>query len=210
MTLPTISRDETCFFRDPRSFREFRRWILPELITRRAETRRLRIWSAGCSTGQEPYSLALVLFEDFPSLKTWNVSILASDGSTERVAQARRGRYTQAEVNRGLPAPHLIRSFRRDGLAWTIDEPIRRSIDFRVIDLVEAWSSPLEFDLIALRNVLPDLEGQSQSAILSRLARVLAPDGTLWLGEGETLIERNSPFERVTPERGSFYRPRRS
>jgi chemotaxis protein methyltransferase CheR len=208
MTTQATPRDETSFFRDARSFDVLRRSILPDLIARRSSARRLRIWSAGCSTGQEPYSLALILREHFPALAVWDVSILASDRLTERVDRVRRGRYTQAEVNRGLPASLLIKSFHRDGHDWTIDEPTRRPITPATIDLVGPWPSLAEFDLIALRNVLEQIEPEARREILARLARVIAPDGYLWLGSAETLNDLDHHFEPIEPGLGNFYRPR--
>jgi chemotaxis protein methyltransferase CheR len=178
-----MTQNETSFFRDARPFEEIRRSILPELIGRRLEDRRLRIWSAACSSGQEPYSLALLILETFPELAGWDVSILASDLSTEMVSRGRAGRYTQAEMNRGLPASLLVKYFRREGLEWS--------------------------DLIALRNVLIYLGIEDRKAILAKVARALAPDGYLWLGTAESTINVDDRFERVEPERGSFYRLRR-
>ena len=201
-----MTQNETSFFRDARPFEELRRSILPDLIGRRPGRRRLRIWSAACSSGQEPYSLALLLLEDFPGLAGWDVSILASDLSTEMVGRGLAGRYTQAEVNRGLPAPLLVKHFRRDGLEWTIDEAARRPVEFRAINLVDDWPAMDDLDLIALRNVLIYFGIDDRKAILAKVARALAPDGYLWLGTAESTLNVDDRFERVEPERGSFYR----
>jgi chemotaxis protein methyltransferase CheR len=208
-TVEAMTQNETSFFRDARPFEEIRRSVLPELIGRRLEDRRLRIWSAACSSGQEPYSLALLILEDFPELAGWDVSILASDLSTEMVGRGLAGRYTQAEMNRGLPASLLVKYFRREGLEWTIDEAARRPVEFRAINLAGDWPDLGDFDLIALRNVLIYLGIDDRKAILAKVARALAPDGYLWLGTAESTINVDDRFERVEPERGSFYRLRR-
>ena len=204
-----MTQNETSFFRDARPFDEIRRSILPDLIGRRLEPRRLRIWSAACSSGQEPYSLAMVLLEDFPGLAGWDVSILASDLSTRMVGRGLAGRYTQAEVNRGLPSSLLVEHFRREGLEWVIDGAARGPVDFRPINLVGDWPALDEFDLVALRNVLIYFGIDDRKAVLARVARALAPDGYLWLGTSESTINLDDRFERVEPGRGSFYRLRR-
>jgi chemotaxis protein methyltransferase CheR len=204
-----MTQNETSFFRDARPFEELRRSILPDLIARRAEHRRLKIWSAACSSGQEPYSLALMLLEDFPELGDWDVSILASDLSTEMIDRARAGRYSQVEVNRGLPAALLIEHFRRDGLEWMIEEPVRRSVEFRTINLAGQWPTMAGLDLIVLRNVLIYLAIDGRKDILAKAAGALATDGYLWLGTAETTINIDDRFERVEPECGSIYRLRR-
>jgi chemotaxis protein methyltransferase CheR len=203
-----MTQNETSFFRDARSFEEIRRSVLPDLIGRRAERRRLKVWSAACSSGQEPFSLALMIMEDFPELAEWDLSILASDLSTEMVERARAGRYSQAEVNRGLPAALLIKYFRREGLVWTIQESVRRSVEFQAINLVGQWPAVTDIDLMVLRNVLIYLAIDDRKAILARVAGVLAPHGYLWLGSAETTMNIDDRFERVEPECGSFYRLR--
>ena len=133
-----LTTNETFFFRDFHPFEALRRSILPDLIARRAPARRLTIWSAACSTGQEPYSLAMLLREHFPELANgWQVSILATDLAPAVLAQARKGCYSQFEVNRGLPASYLVKYFTQRGDAWHVNEEIKQRIEFRSMNLIQ-------------------------------------------------------------------------
>jgi chemotaxis protein methyltransferase CheR len=198
--------NETSFFRDLHPFECLRKVMIPELVRRRASQRRLRIWSAACSSGQEPYSVAMHFIEHFPELASWDIEILASDLSTEMVERTRAGRYTQLEVNRGIPAPMLLRHFRRDGLHWQIDDSLRRKVDTRAINLIQPWPNLGTFDLILLRNVLIYFDAESKRRVLARVASVLRPDGYLILGGTETTMFTNDLFERAGAEAGIGYR----
>ena len=145
--------NETLFFRDVQPFDTLRRTVLPELIRRRAGERRLDVWCAACSTGQEPYSLAILLREYFPALAAWRVGILATDLSAEVLGRAREGRYTQLEVNRGLPAALLLKYFRQHAAVWELADDVRRMVEFRELNLVREWPPLPRFDLVFLRNV---------------------------------------------------------
>jgi len=182
------------------------RVLIPELIQRRARQRSLNIWSAACSTGQEPYSLAMLLRDHFPELHSWQTRILASDLSTEVLARARMGRFTQLEINRGVPVHLLVRYFKRQGLYWHVIDEIIRMIDFQVINLIGSWPSIVPMDIILLRNVLMYFDAESKSQVLNRIARLLAPDGYLILGGSETTFFNNDSFERVELERSTIYR----
>jgi chemotaxis protein methyltransferase CheR len=199
-----MTTNETSFFRDFHPFETLRSVVLPDLIRRRSRQRRLRTWSAACSSGQEPYSLAMIIREHFPELQNWDLEILASDLSTEMVERARAGRYSQLEVNRGIPAPFLLRHFRRDGLHWQIDDSIRRMVDFRPINLIQPWPSMAPLDLIFLRNVLIYFDADSKKKTLSEIARVLQPDGYVFLGGSETPMFTNDLFERIGGEGGGY------
>jgi chemotaxis protein methyltransferase CheR len=202
-----MTNNETWFFRDLLPFQALRTVILPSLIAARVGERRLSIWSAACSSGQEPYSIAMLLRENFPELRNWSVHLLATDISTSVLGRAQRGHYSQLEVNRGLPAPLLTRYFSREGLDWVITDDLRRSIEFRSMNLAEAWPEMPAADIIFLRNVLIYFGGETKKAILARVRRVLRPDGYLFLGGAETTLNLDDRFERVQYESTAYYRP---
>ncbi len=196
---------ETSFFRDVAPFESLRTSVLPELIQARADTRALRVWSAACSTGQEPYSVVILLREHFPELARWHVDVLATDLSADALARARAGRYTQAEVNRGLPAAALVRHFRQHGPDWQLNDAIRRAVTFRELNLVRTWPALPKMDIVFLRNVMIYFDVETKRAILSHVARVLRPGGWLVLGAAETTLNLDDSFQRVGALKGGFY-----
>lgn len=201
-----MTTNETSFFRDHHPFEALRRTVLPELIAQRQQTRTLRVWCAACSTGQEPYSLAMLIDEHFPSLTTWNVSIRATDIARSVLDRARTGRYRQIEVNRGLSARALVRYFFRDGLEWEIRPEIRRRVTFEEMNLIGAWPRSEPFDLIFLRNVLIYFDQPTKLSLLNKAREVLRGDGYLLLGGSETTPYDLRSFERVEIARAGLYR----
>ncbi len=205
-----MTTNETSFFRDVAPFEALRTVVFPELLARRATERVLHVWCAAASTGQEPYSVAMLLREHFPELATWTVRLLATDLSTEVLARARAGRFTQLEVNRGLPASCLVRYFERDGAYWVLGEEVRRMVEFRELNLAEPWPPLPPMDVVLLRNVLIYFDLDTKRAVLGRLRRVLRADGWLFLGGAETTLNVDDAFERVQVGRASAYRVRAS
>ena len=204
-----MTTNESSFFRDVHPFEAIRKVLLPELLTRRAAARRLRFWCAACSSGQEPYSLAMILREHFGTqLEGWDVSILASDLSTEMLERSRRGKYSQMEVNRGVPANLLVKAFHKQGLEWQVKDEIRAMVDFRRINLIESWPKVPIMDIVLLRNVLIYFESDTKRQILDRMADMIAADGSLFLGGAETTLNLSDRYERVAAERTICYRPR--
>jgi chemotaxis protein methyltransferase CheR len=199
--------NETLFFRDGQPFETLRKTVLPGLIARRAAERRLDVWCAASSTGQEPYSLALLLREHFPELSGWRVNVLATDLSSEVLGRARAGRYTQLEVNRGLPAALLVKYFRQHGREWELAEDVRRMVEFRELNLAGPWPGLPRMDLVFLRNVMIYFDVETKKAILGRVLRVLRPDGYLLLGTAETTHGLSDSFRRVEALKGGFYQP---
>jgi chemotaxis protein methyltransferase CheR len=194
---PTLERsiaeamtiNETSFFRDGRPFELLRTELLPGLIESRRSTRSLRFWSAACSTGQEAYSLAMLLLEHFPALAGWNIRIEGTDISTEVVQKAQQGRYHRIEMNRGLPARFIVRYFDHVGEDWSVKPEIRRMCNFRQANLC-APRLPFNratdcFDVIFLRNVMLYFSQETRKTLLAGIHRVLAPDGILFLGSSE-------------------------
>ncbi len=202
-----MTTNETTFFRDGEPFEALRHQVLPEVIERRQMTKQIRIWCCAASTGQEPYSLAMLLQEHFPQLATWTVSVFATDLSEEVLDRARAGRYTQLEMNRGLPVTYLVKYFEKHGLEWQVKPATRRIVSFDKLNLVKPWPDVGSFDLVMLRNVMIYFDVPTKQHVLDRVRRVLRPDGYLFLGSAETTMGIHDGFERETWRRTGFYRP---
>jgi chemotaxis protein methyltransferase CheR len=203
-----MTTNETSFFRDTHPFEALRQTLLPELIARRAAERRLHLWCAACSSGQEPYSLAILLREHFPQLATWSLRFIASDISREMLARSSEGCYSQLEVNRGLPASLLAKYFQRQGLQWQVKEEIRRMVEFREINLSQRFPTLPLMDLVLMRNVLIYFDVDTKKAILGKVRALLRPDGYLILGHAETTVNLDAAYERVRLDQISCYRLR--
>lgn len=199
--------NETSFFRDMQPFDALRGQIIPELMAKREPTKSISVWSAASSSGQEPYSVAFALRSSFPELQNWNVRILGTDYSNEMVQRTRDAVYSQFEVNRGLPAKMLIDYFDRKGLNWRVKPDIRRMVDCKRLNLTESWPTILKYDIVFLRNVLIYFDNPTKEGILQKIHASMRPDGFLFLGGGETLIQLNVPFEPVTVGRTVAFRP---
>jgi chemotaxis protein methyltransferase CheR len=181
--------NETSFFRDGRPFELLRTDLLPRLIEARKHTRSLRFWSAACSTGQEAYSLGMMLLEHFPLLRGWNQRIEGTDISSEVVERAQSGRYHRIEINRGLPARFVVRYFDHQGEDWFAKPELKKLCNFRQANLCAPQLPFLRvddrFDVIFLRNVMLYFSQQTRKNLLSGIHRLLAPDGILFLGSSE-------------------------
>jgi len=199
--------NETHFFRDPDLFDAIADHTIPELIASRESKRSLRIWCAACSSGQEPYSLAILLRSRFPQLNTWDIRITATDYSAEMVSKCESGSYSQFEVNRGLPASLLVQNFDRKDLDWVIKPEIRRQIEFRELNLMSPLPFHERFDLVLMRNVLIYFDPKTKTEILTRAHRAMQPDGFLFLGGGESMVNISAPFERQMLNRSIGFRP---
>ena len=199
---------ETSFFRDHYPFQAMRETLLPTAIARLQQARRLDIWCAGISSGQEAYSLAMVLREHFPELAGQNVRLLASDVSETMLERARAGEYSQVEVNRGLPARLLVRYFRRSGVRWQIQPDLRRMVELQRFNLAAPWPGVPRADFVFLRNVLLYFHPEVRRAILSQVAGVLREDGYLFLGGGETTLITDRTYEPVRVGKALCYRLR--
>lgn len=196
---------ESSFFRDHHPFEALQKVVIPDLMNRRSSERRLNIWCAASSTGQEPYSVALLIRESFPELKGWKISLLASDVSRQVLKRAQAGRYNQIEVNRGLPAALLVRHFAQDGTDWELNANIRKMVDFREINLAQTWPALPRMDLILVRNVMIYFDIDTKKTILDKLSRVLRPDGYLLLGGAETTLNLSDYYRRVECLKAGFY-----
>ena len=201
-----LTTNETSWFRDREPFSALTDVVLPELVKSRSSARKVRIWSAASSSGQEAFSLAITLQESLPS--GWSYEIVGSDISTEMVKRAEAAVYTQGEVNRGLPAAQLVQYFERDGTHWRIIPSLRRNVSFKLLNLTAALPAMPPFDVIFLRNVLIYFDVASKKSVLRNVARLLRPDGWLFLGAAETTIGIDENYERVAAGRTSAYRVR--
>jgi chemotaxis protein methyltransferase CheR len=202
--IEAMTTNESSFFRDIKPFDQFRTFVLPRLLKARGQTRTIRIWCAACSSGQEPYSLAMLFAEEKPMLAGWQLEILATDISTEILEKAQAGLYSQFEVQRGLPIQLLIKYFRQEGDRWQIDPAIRAMVRFRPLNLLADLSHLGQFDVIFCRNVLIYFEQATKTAVLDRVARQLARDGYLYLGGAETILGITDKLQSVPEERGIY------
>jgi chemotaxis protein methyltransferase CheR len=201
-----LTTNETSWFRDSDPFTALRESVFPALAATRSQ-RALRIWAAACSSGQEPYSI-LMTARDTPELAGWKIDVVATDLSEEVLDRARRGEYTQLEVNRGLPATTLVRYFQRAGLNWRISPELIGQVQFRQLNLVRPFPPMGRFDVVFLRNVLIYFDLETKRDILRRVRRVMAPDGHLFLGAAEMTMGVDDAWERVPAGRSSVYRIR--
>jgi chemotaxis protein methyltransferase CheR len=205
-----MTTNETSFFRDFHPFEALRKSIFPQVLSSRAASKELNIWSAACSSGQEPYSIAMLLREDFPGLAGWNIKLIASELSAEMLARAREGRYSQLEVNRGLPAKLLVKYFRQHGVDWQIAEELRSRVEFVAINLAGYWPVLPPMDIILMRNVLIYFGVETKKKILRKARQQLRQDGLLFLGGAETTFNLDDSFERVQFDRTICYRVRKA
>jgi chemotaxis protein methyltransferase CheR len=201
-----LTTNETSFFRDGEPFKQLVDTVLPDLLVRRATTRSIKVWSAASSSGQEPYTIAMVLQDNLPP--GWSFDIIGTDISTEMLTRAEAGQYTQLEVNRGLPAPLLVKHFERNGAHWQIAQGLRKNVSFRRLNLAAPFPSMGPFDIVFIRNVLIYFDVQTKRTVLQRVAGTLRPDGWLFLGSAETTIGIDDRFERVVAGRTSAYKLR--
>jgi chemotaxis protein methyltransferase CheR len=199
--------NETSFFRDVKPYDVLRETVIPRLIEQKSEQRRLRIWSAACSSGQESYSLAMLLCESFPELARWDIKIIGTDISQHVLDYAEKARYRRLEVNRGLPAKMLVRYFDRDGDEWVVKPRLRQMCEFKYANLCAPLPPLPIFDLVVLRNVLLYFPHQDRSCVFSDVYRQLSPEGYLLLGNAEQAEDSTSLFHVEFFEGAYFYRP---
>ncbi len=205
--IEAMTTNETSFYRDIHPFDAMRQQILPDLIAKRSGEKVINIWSNACSSGQEVYSLAMLIREHFPELLGWRLRLLATDLSTQILDKAREGLFNQTEINRGLPMPLLLKNFEKKGLQWQIKEDLRRMVEFRVLNLIEPFPVLPNFDIVFLRNVLIYFSAQTKREILEKVQKAMRPDGYLFLGGAETTMNLNVTFKREQIGKAVCYRP---
>jgi chemotaxis protein methyltransferase CheR len=201
-----MTTNETFFFRDKSPFENFRELIMPAMIAARAREKRIRIWCAACSSGQEPYSLAMALKEMGPAIAGYRFEIMATDLSGAVLERAKEGVYSQFEVQRGLPIQHLLKYFTKVGDHWQILSSIRAMVQFRTLNLLNDFSPLGSFDIVFCRNVLIYFDQETKIGVFNRIARQVPDDGYLVLGAAETVVGLTDAFKPV-PDRRSLYAP---
>ncbi len=206
LVVEAMTTNETLFFRDNLPFTQFREVMLPAVLKARAVERTLRIWSAAASSGQEPYSLAMILDDMAPQLAGWRIEILATDISGEIIEKAKAGVYSQFEMQRGLPVQSLLKHFTQEGDRWKISDRLRAMVTFRQMNLLQPAPGLGAFDIIFCRNVLIYFDLATKAQVLNMLAQQLRPDGFLSLGAAETVIGLTDRFAIDRENRG-LYRP---
>jgi chemotaxis protein methyltransferase CheR len=189
-----MTTNETFFFRDASTFDTFRKSVLPNLVAARAQAKTLRIWFAACSSGQEPYSVAMILEEERALMAGWSVELIGTDLSTEMVERSRGGLYSHFEAQRGLPIQMLARYFDKDDQGWRVKAPLRDRVKFRTLNLLESFAALGTFDVIFCRNVLIYFELPTKRDILDRMSRQMSETGVLFLGGAETVIGVSEKF----------------
>ncbi len=199
-----MTTNESFFFRDQKPFDQFSTIVLPHLLEARASRRSIRIWSAACSSGQEPYTLAMLLKEQAKKLAGWRVEIIATDLSNEILDKAKDGLYSQFEVQRGLPISLLVKNFTQVGERWQIDDSLRRMVKFQKFNLLGDLSSLGQFDVVFCRNVLIYFDTPTKTKVLDNISEMLPPDGFLYLGGAETVLGTSERFQIMQGHRGIY------
>jgi chemotaxis protein methyltransferase CheR len=202
--IEAMTTNESFFFRDERPFTHFRFHALPRLLVRRPAGARLRIWSAAASSGQEAYSLAMILAECRAQTAGRVMEILGTDLSREQLRRAQAGLYTQFEVQRGLPVQMLVRYFRKEGTHWRIAQALRDAVQFREWNLITDLQPLGQFDVVFCRNVLIYFDQPTKSRVLEAIGRQMATDGLLYLGGAESVLGLTDQFVALPGERGVF------
>lgn len=205
--LEAMTINETSFFRDERTYDALRATVLPGLIQRRSAERCLAIWSAACSSGQEPYSLAILLRDGWGGLPGWTVRIVGTDLSPAMLERGRRGWYSELEMGRGMPEAMRGRFFRPSDGGWQIADEVRQMVEWLPINLVEGWPAFPRLDLILIRNVLIYFDTPTRQRILSQARRLLRPDGYLLMGGAETTVHLETGLRPVTVGSAVFFQP---
>ncbi len=205
-----MTTHETSFFRDGHPFETLKNAVLPDLIAKRSPGQSLAIWCAACSSGQEPFSVAMLAHEHFPNLTKGRLRIFATDLSGAILARARDGLFAQIEINRGLPAALLTRHFDKQGLHWRLKSEIRHMVDFQQSNLAGAWPNFPALDVIFMRNVLIYFGIETKKAILAKVRGILKPDGYLFLGSSETTLNLDAAFEPIAMGKTVCYQLRQT
>ncbi len=199
-----MTTNESFFFRDTKPFDQFKALVLPALLKSRANSRTIRIWSAACSSGQEPYSLAMILSEAAAQLNGWRIEIIGTDLSTDILGRAKEGMYSQFEVQRGLPITMLVKYFAQVGDRWQINAKIRGMVQYRDFNLLQDLSVLGRFDVVFCRNVLIYFDQPTKTRVLNNMAKMMPDDGFLFLGGAETVLGITDRFQMMPGQRGVY------
>lgn len=204
--IEAMTTNETSFFRDVEPFEVLEGDLIPELMGRRKHIKELRFWCAAASTGQEPYSIAMLIRDNFPELLNWKVEIVATDINLEVLEQAKRGLYNSVEMKRGLTPEQVSKHFSQVGNNWQISADLRSMVKFSQLNLIHTWPNLGLFDFVFIRNVLIYFNVECKRDILGKIRKVLQPDGFMFLGTAETTLNIDPSYERRSFFRTSCYR----
>ncbi len=200
-----LTTNETSFFRDIHPFEALKKNVLPDILEKNKSIKELNIWCGASSSGQEPFTIAMILRNDFPQLLNWKIKFISSDISREMLDRCRGGKYSQLEINRGLPALLMVKFFERDGTHWKVKDDLLKMIEFREINLSQPFPVLPRVDIMFLRNVLIYFDVETKKSILGKIRKVLKPGGYLFLGAAETTMNIDSSFERLQlPQSGCY------
>lgn len=192
-----MTTNETLFFRDAHPFEALKRNVFPELLAALETKKQINIWCAACSSGQEPYSIAMLAKEFFGLHPGWSTRIIATDLSRDILARAKQARYSQLEVNRGLPATYMVKYFKKEGMEWQLNQEIRNMVEFREMNLTAPWPAMPTIDIIFLRNVLIYFDVEMKKSILAKARGLMSSDSYLFLGGAETTLYLDNAFEQL-------------
>ena len=207
--IDAMTINETSFFRDRHPFDAMQKSIIPEVMQANQTTKSLSIWSAAGSSGQEAYSILMMLSENFPELmSSWSLRFTVTDISPEMIEKAKDGKYSQIAVNRGLPARLLVKYFDKAGLEWRVKDRLRKRLEFKQINLAGNWPMLPKMDIIMLRNVLIYFDTDTKKQILAKMRGLLRPPGCLFLGGSETTLTLDAQYDPVKCEGTTYYRPK--
>ena len=204
--IEALTTNETYFYRDTGFFGALQNSIFPEVVEHRAKSRELAMWCAACSSGQEPYSILMMLSDCFPQVFDWKFTFIVSDISEEMRKRTRDGIYSEHEVQRGLPQRHLDKYFDKIGDKWQVKEDLRKRLDVREINLVKPWPMMPLFDIVFLRNVLIYFDIETKQGILEKAAKTMRSNGLLFLGSAETTLNISPDWNRAGYPRAGCYK----
>ncbi|MBI5165729.1 MAG: protein-glutamate O-methyltransferase [Magnetospirillum sp.] len=199
-----MTTNESFFFRDIKPFDQFKAVVLPQILASRASKRSFRIWSAACSSGQEAYTLAMLLKEEGAKLAGWKIEIVGTDISSEMLEKAKAGLYSQFEVQRGLPIQYLVKYFKKNNEMWQIDPSIRAMVQYREYNLLHDMKPLGQFDIVFCRNVLIYFDQPTKTRVLDNMSKVMPDDGFLYLGGAETVLGISDKFKPIPDQRGIY------
>lgn len=204
--IEAMTTNDSSFFRDRKTFDEFRDIVLPQLLVQRASIKRLSIWCAACAAGQEPYSLAMILDDHKLLSQGWRIEIIATDISAQMITRAQEGSYSQFEVQRGLPIRRLVSNFTQEGNNWRISDHLRRMVTFRQFNLLDSFGWLPDLDVVFCRNVLMYFDQKNRVSVLDRVADVLALDGALLVGPTESISGLTVGYTQIEHAPGLYYK----
>ena len=205
--IEAMTTNETSFYRDSKPFDQFRDIIIPHLIKTRSTTKKVRIWCAAASSGQEPYSLCMLIKENAAKLAGWNFEIIGTDISTDILETAKKAEYSQFEVQRGLPIQMLMKYFEQKGDRWALKPEIKSMVQYKYFNLLEPMSMLGKFDIIFCRNVLIYFDRETKAKVLQNMAALMPDDGFLFLGGAETVLGVTDALKPMENTRGIYIKP---